>query len=211
MESFENIKKYWEKNTGEEIGFIPISRQSFEEVIRKKISKEQRNVIAYFWASFVFQVVTYAFLSHLFIKYWGNDFIMLWSLAGIIFYVPFTFMLLHKIKCMKMMTAEKLNSSLPDIASNIKNQYRVLFSFFRFKKFFELFLIPAICFVFIVLVFKLYVPGGAEANLAGFVIAYIIIVSIFCLAVYAENKKRFKGPLRQLQLILEDLGENNEI
>ena len=142
-------------------------------------------------------------------KYWGNNFIMFWSVAGIILYVPFTFMLLHKIKSMKMMTSATLNSPLPDIVNNVKNQHRVLFSFFRFKRNFELFLIPANCFIFILLVFKLYVPGGPEANLAGCMVSYIILVSIFCLAVYAENKKRFKGPLRQLELILEDIEKNN--
>lgn len=55
------------------------------------------------------------------------------------------------------------------------------------------------------IIFKLYVPGAIEENIISVIISFMVVLAIFCVVTYHENKKRFHGPLRQLKLVLNDL------
>jgi hypothetical protein len=53
--------------------------------------------------------------------------------------------------------------------------------------------------------FKLSVSGGREEHPVAAGILYVVWLVVFLAAIRAENRKRFREPLRQLSLILEDL------
>jgi hypothetical protein len=92
-----------------------------------------------------------------------------------------------------------------DIRTHIERQYQLLSQFFVLKKRFDLAGIPITCLLLVGILFKLYVPGGIQAHLAGSAIIYAVLVLIFGTAAWFENKKHFVRPLRRLAIILEDI------
>jgi hypothetical protein len=208
METFAEIKKCWQENTSQKSGADLLSKASVATVIRQRVKKEKNKVMQYFWASFTYQVLIYAFASHLVIKFWDDRQIMLLAVCGALLYIPFTIVLLKKFKAMNTQIAVKLDYSAQNIRDNVKNQYLLLSEFFRFKKRFEWLAIPLSCFIMVMIVFKLYVPGGMEDHLTGGIISFLALLACFVTAIYFENRKRFIEPLRQLELVLEDIDKN---
>jgi hypothetical protein len=83
-------------------------------------------------------------------------------------------------------------------------QQALLRSFYIFKKWYEMFLIPLSCAIGVTLVFELYVPGGVHANGQGAVITFLITLASCIAAIYIENKKSFTLPIKHLQTILDE-------
>ena len=52
----------------------------------------------YFWASFTLQIIVYALLSHVSVKYWSDTEVLGLSILGILLFLPFTIMLINKFK-----------------------------------------------------------------------------------------------------------------
>lgn len=162
----------------------------------------------YFWASFVYQIIIYAFAAHLIIKFWGDVHIMVLSLAGALLYIPFTFIQMRKFKSMAMPIKNKSNAAVLDIQTHVSNKYILLLDFFRFKKRYDYVGVPVSCFIMVMLFFSIYIKGGIREHLMAGLISYLIVLAVFILVIYFENKKRFKYPLQKLQLILEDIKNN---
>jgi len=87
-------------------------------------------------------------------------------------------------------------------------QRDLLQSFYRFKKAYEFVLIPLSAIIGIVIVFKLYVPGGVSDHPVGAIITFIITLASCIAAIVSENRKSFQQPIRHLREILEEF--NNE-
>lgn len=199
MEQFDEVQAFWQKNTTLETP--PVSKENVEAVIRSRIRREKKKVVEYFWLSLGYQIMIYSFACFLGIKYWGDTQVMVTCAAGALLYIPFTIILMRKFKGMYKPLAEKAT----DIQANITRQSQLLTQFFRLKKMFDLISIPANCLILMVILFRLYVPGGIQAHIPGGIALFVLGLLIFGIAAWFENRKHFVKPLRNFALILEDM------
>ena len=204
METLDEAKNLWQ-NTNQQTDQPALNKAEVENIIKLRIKKEKKNAAEYFWLSFAYQFLIYAFASHLVIKYWGDNRIMLPSLTGILLYIPLTFILMRKFKAMFNPSAQQST----DIQSNVKNQFTLLSQFFSFKKRFDFVSLPLTSVILTGIIFMLYVPGGVEAHITGAVIMCVGTLLVYGVAAWFENKKHFIHPLNRLRYILEDLGQAN--
>ncbi len=159
----------------------------------------------YFWASFILQIIVYALLSHVIIKY-GSDTAVLGVAAGCaLLYVPFTVMLLRKFKQLAVLKMGEEHTASLSIYEYISRQHALLTGFYKFKKAYELFLIPLSSAILIWIFFRIYVPGGIMAHPLGALICFILTLVSCIVAIIMENKKRFEQPISQLKEILHEL------
>jgi len=203
METLDDAKNLWQ-NTNE-VNQPALNKAAVENIIRARIKKEKKSAADYFWLSFAYQILIYAFASHLIIKYWGDGRMMLLCAAGVLLYIPLTVILMRKFKAMLNPPAQRV----ANIQGNVKNQYTLLSQFFSFKKRFELLSLPLTSVILTGIIFMLYVPGGVEANLTGAAITCIVTLLIYSAAAWFENKKHFVHPLNRLKFILEDIAQVN--
>lgn len=209
METFEDIRKCWQQNMAKDANTGLLSKESIEGTIRARVRKQQAIVLQYFWPSFTYQVLIYAFASHLLIKFWGDGQVMLFSLCGAILYIPFTAILLNRFKAMYASATDK-SFPVQNIGDHVKKQHALLLQFFRFKKRFEWLAIPLSCLIMVMIVFKLYVPGGIAEYPASGIIFFVMLLTCFATAIYFENRKHFAAPLRKLESILKDIDKDPE-
>lgn len=209
MGTTNDIKQFWSENNGGNDSHSALSDVDLKLIIKTKMKKEKKVIAEYFWAAFTYQVFIYSYMCHLLIKYWGNTEIALLALGLILIYLPYTFMLYKKIKTIFLPATNAMNSPIQDVQSNVKGQYQLLSVYFRFKKWFDRIVNPLACFILTAIVFQLYVSGGMEENITAAVITFLMALSLFIIATYYENKKRFIIPLRHFKVILEDIEENN--
>lgn len=206
MSTFDDLKTAWEHHQTP----APASsytRDALERIIRSRVKKHIKKPLHYFWASFTLQIIVYALLSHVAMKYWQKTDVVWFAVAGVLLYLPFTVVLIRKFK--------KLASEKPvrhaDIGASLYNyvhrRQTLLRSFYRFKKGYELFLIPLSSAIGVVLTFELYVPGGIQGHWPGAAIALAVTLVSCAAAIYSENRKSFIEPIRQLQNILDEFGE----
>jgi hypothetical protein len=207
MEPMDTTKQFWQENKIENAGNAPLSNKELKQIIRGRIRKEKKTIAEYFWASFVWQLFVYSFMCHLLVKYWGNTEITFLSLAMIILFLPYTYMLYKKIRAIFLPSTNAMNSPTQDIQANVNGQYNLLSVFFRFKKWCDRIAIPLSCFILTAIVFELYVTGGVAGNMIAAIIIYLITLSLFIVATYFENKKRFIIPLQHFKAILTDIEE----
>lgn len=204
METLDEAKNLWQ-NTKQQTDQPALNKAEVENIIKLRIKKEKKSAAGYFWLSFTYQIMIYAFTCHLIIKYWGDSQVTILSAVGVLLYVPLTVMLMQKFKAMFNPSAQQNN----DIQSNVKNQFTLLSQFFSFKKRFDFVSLPLTSVILTGIIFMLYVPGGVEANITGAAITCVLTLLIYGVAAWFENKKHFIHPLNRLRFILEDLGQVN--
>lgn len=209
METTNDIKQLWSENNNDNESQIALSGPDLKLIIKTKMKKEKKTIAEYFWAAFAYQVFIYSYMCHLLIKYWGNTEIALLALGLIIIYLPYTYLLFKKIKAIFLPANNAMNSPIQNIHSNVNAKYNLLFVFFRFKKWFDWIVNPLACFILTAIIFELYVRGGIVENITAAVITFLIALSLFIIATYFENKKRFLIPLQHFKAILEDINEIN--
>ncbi len=171
-----------------------MTQQQFDKIIKEKTRRHQSEAFKYFWASLVLQIIVYSFLSHVIVKYWG-DRVMVASLAGVLLYIPFTIVFMKKFKSMAVAQGS--------IQAYVSQQYDLLQNFYKFKKTYELILIPIMTLIGTFIMYQLYFPSK-EVMLTLFVVTLVSCI----IAIRAENKKSFDIPLSKLRGILEDLQSN---
>jgi len=204
METLDEAKNFWQ-NTNQQTGQAPLNKGEVESIIKARIRKEKKDAAEYFWLSFAYQILIYAFGGHLIIKYWGDSRIMLLSVVGVVLYISLTIILMKKFKAMFNLPAQQTT----DIQSSVKNQFTLLSQFFNFKKRFDLLSLPLTSIILTGIIFMLYVPGGVEAHVTGAIITCLGALLIYSVAAWFENKKHFVHPLNRLRFILEDIGQVN--
>jgi hypothetical protein len=204
METLDEVKNLWQQNTDKATGPALISKD-IEEVIKIKVKKEKQGIAEYFWLSFTFQNFIYAFASYLLINYWGDTQIMIMTVTGVLLYIPLTIILMQKFKAMyKPVTATDYN-----IRNNITHQHKYLSQFFNFKKRFDLASVPLNAVILTGILFKLYVPGGIQVHPLLAVSACAVLLFVYSIATWFENKKHFIKPLKRLGYILEDIDKTS--
>ena len=206
MKSFDEAKSFWQAAINREENISVLNKENFGKIIKSRIKREKKIVAEYFWASLVYQIFVYSFLFHFIIKFWGDMYLLLLSAAGIILYIPFTFVLMRKFKAMYNPPVNLTE----DILANVSNQYSLLSQFFRFKKRFDRIAIPVSCFIITAILINLYTIGGIKEHVTGSIVLFLIWLTLFATATWFENKKRFRLPLNQLETILKDIGNNQK-
>lgn len=209
MSTLEELKKMWQQKEVAAVDAAMYTQASLEKIIRSRVKKNMKNSLNYFWASFVLQVIVYSLLSYVIVKYWQNTRVLYIATAGIVLYLPFTFMLLRKFK--KLVTEKPLQQKNIGISlyNYVFRQQALLRNFYSFKKRYELFLIPLCCAIGALLVFELYVPGGVREHAWGTVVTFLISLACCAAAIYSENKRSFLLPIRQLQNILDEFEQDS--
>ncbi|MEO6720681.1 MAG: hypothetical protein ABIN67_09945 [Ferruginibacter sp.] len=205
METFDPVRNFWQKNTEPQSSASPLTKEDVEKVIRARIKKEKKIVAEFFWAALAFQIFLYSFASYLFIRFWGDPLVIGLCAAGALLYIPFTIKMMQKFKAMY----KPVTDTTVDVQSLTSKQYGLLTQFFRFKKGFDLVAIPVNSLVVVGVLIQIYMPGGIEANLTQAIIGFVIMMLVYATAAWYENNKHFVKPLRQFQLILEDMKKSD--
>jgi hypothetical protein len=207
MENLEELKKIWQAQRTDKIEKA-FDEASLYQLLRKKMKKENNNIMKYFWASFIFNIMVYAMSAHVIIRYWDNPTIFIAAMIAILATIPFTAMMLKKYKGMAVSFAK--TKSRQSIQEYITRQKELLMSFFKFKRRYEWFLIPLNSAIGVIIVFSIFVPGGILENLNGALITYGITLASCAFAIISENKRSFIQPLNELQAILDEFKNGQE-
>jgi hypothetical protein len=140
--------------------------------------------------------MVYSMLSYVIARYWYNPMMTLPAIFGIAAYIPFTIVMMKRFKGM---------ASNGSLIEHISKKQELLKSFYQFKRNYELVLIPLATAIGTFLVFESYVPGSVWAYPKVAMIVFFVSLASCILAIQAENKRAFEGPLLQLKTIIDEL------
>ena len=199
MEKLDEFKKKWNSKT--EVS-VALDEVAMNKIVKSRVGKQTRMAMKYFWASFGLQILVYALLSHVIVKYWNDLYTVMPAVVGIVIFIPFTKTLLNKFKSLAFMQIE--GTGVSSIHRYVIRQKELLERFFIFKKRYELFLIPLSTMIGVLLTFKLYVPGGVMAHPYGAAVTLSISLVSCYMAIYQENRKNFRKPISELGSILKE-------
>lgn len=202
MSGLDEMKQSWKAQAGFEVPASRYDIYSLQDIVKKRAKKQMNSAMQYFWASFVLQNIVYALLVNVIIRYIDQTEVVWLAVAGILLYIPFTVMLI--IKYRKMATARPVSAGPGSLKDYIAEQFRLLNSFFRFKKFYELFLIPVSSAIGVIIIFNLYVPGGVIEHSGGAFITFAFTLLSCTVAIVRENNRNFRRPLKQLKQMLAE-------
>jgi len=205
MATSNGIENVWKEGKAREADPAPVTGKDLQAIIASRVRKEFKTVSEFVWAAIVYQIILYSFLTHTFIRHWGNLQIMLLCLAGGACYIPLTVALMRRIKTLFGRPSEAPGSSVPDVFRKVAGEYARLADFFQFKKRMDWIGVPVSCAIIVLVTFTLFVNGGVEGNPLGSLVVFAVWVGLSVIAIHAENKKRFVSPLRHLELLLDDL------
>lgn len=200
----ENFRRSWGKDSVASGNAPPLDRTSLHKILKQRANKQMKINMQYFWASFTLQIIVYSYLSHVIIKHWNDSFLTLVSLFCILLYIPFTVILFKKYKAMaSLRSGDQHTSGLP-IQEYIQQHQRLLQSFYKFKKGYEIILMVFSTAIMTWMVFRIYVPDGAAGHPVSALSIFILSLLCCIAAIRAENKKHFKEPLLHLQTLLNE-------
>jgi hypothetical protein len=202
MKNLDDLRNEWKKNMNEESASGAYNEESLHALVKHRVKKHTGMTMRYFWPAFFCQLLVYAMLSHVVVKYWGQAEIVLAGMGGILLFIPFTWVMMKKFKTMA--TLRVGNNGITTIREYILQHRSLIQSFFRFKQWYELILIPLASLIGVWIVFELFVPGGVMDAFKGALICYVITLVSCAFAVIQENKKNFREPLCELQKVIDD-------
>jgi hypothetical protein len=204
MDALDQLKRKWstQHDAGKTKGYGP---ENITRAIRQRVHKHTREPMKYFWASLVLQVIVYALYAHVLVRFINDPVAVALAAVGILIYIPFTYVLMRKFKRLAVLKPD--NNGTPSILQYVGTQRFLLLEFFRFKRHYELFLIPLSSLLGTLLVFKLYVPGGPLAYPNGVMITLALTLLSCYLAIRAENQRSFRTPLAALESLLNEFNE----
>lgn len=205
MMTLDELKQQWGQHQEKLITPAAYSQQDLNKIIKSRIMKNKHIAFQYFWASFILQMIVYAMLCHVIIKYWPQQDIKIAALIGTALYIPFTGMLLKKYKRIaKTSFMDKVDTSLYRHIGFCRQE---LGSFYRFKKWYEMILVPISAAIGIFITFELYLPGGISSHPVGAVITFVVALLSCGYAIKLENERNFRQPLAQFQQMLDEFKE----
>jgi hypothetical protein len=205
MKSLDALRTQWnEENGGSENQY---DHDSFMKVVKTRVRKESGRAFQYFWAAFVLQIVVYALLGHVIVKYWRDSYIFIPAIINLALYIPFTVVMMKRFK--RMATISGKTSADNAVADYVSRHRDILAGFYKFKQSYEYLLIPVSAIIGTVITFQIWVEGGVwEFPKAAAIVFGVTMVSCI-IAVRNENKKNFEGPLAQMNAIVEELKDKN--
>jgi len=199
MSTLEDFKANWENQ------FQPannINIAALDKLVKSRVKKQTNIAVNYFWASLALQILVYALLSHVIVKYWFDAKVVVPALLGILIYVPFSVLLMKKFKQFAFSPLD--TSSITSIQEHTQLKYRLLENILSFKRKYELFLVPVSTAIGVFVTFQLYVPGGVTSHWSGAMITFAISLLSCAYAIYLENKRNFRQPLGELKQIMDE-------
>lgn len=202
MDTLDNLKEKYARKTGKVDGY---NASHLSRVIHKRIHLHTRESMKYFWASLVLQIIVYALYTHVIVRFINDPFTIVYGLVGIAAFLPFTFVLLRKFK--RIATLNFNGNESASVRDCIVKQKDALHAFFRFKRRYELVLIPLSTMLGTLLVFKIYVPGGPLNSVNGVIITISIALLSCFAAIRKENRKSFREPIAELDKLLREFNE----
>jgi len=208
MSTFEELKRVWDTNQETAHAFKRYDNETFGNIVKSRTKKNMKKSMQYFWGAFFLQILVYALLSHVVIKYGGDTKTLSFGIAGMLLYLPFTILLMKKFKQMAIIKPAHANSGR-SLYQYVFQQRTLLQSFYSFKKRYEFFLVPLSTGIGVFLTFKLFVPGGVEENQTGAIITFLITLFSMIASVRLENKKSFELPLHEFNQLLNEF-QNEE-
>ena len=201
MSTFENIKKIWDENQHAGLQNPVYDQETFRKIVIARTKRNINKSMQYFWAAFVLQLLVYGLLSNVIVKHWSDQQTLLFSVLGIALFIPFTVVLMKKFK---QMAITKPGNGRTSLYNYVFSQQTLLRSFYRFKRRYELLLVPVSTAIGVFLTFKLWVPGGVMAYPGGALIAFAITIASCAAAIYSENRKNFRKPLENLRQLMKE-------
>jgi hypothetical protein len=207
----DQLKKDWSAaHSGNAGAYDPTT---FTKIVRSRVKEHTRVAMHYFWASFALQLIVYALLSHVIVRYWSDRAIVLPAILGLLLFIPFTIVLMTKFKAIAVARPATTNDPAAGDAplrDYIALRRDLLASFYRFKRWYEFILIPLASAIGVFIVFELYVPGGVSEHQSGaFTILLITLVSC-AWAIHRENQRNFKEPIARFDAVLEEFEKEKE-
>lgn len=200
--NLEEMRRKWQE---EKAGVSPppvYDAESFATVVKTR-SKNSKNIaMRYFWGSFTFHLIVYAFLAHVMIRFGDDTAILMAGGIGFAIMIPFTAVMMKRFKKLALMRLR--GSHTTSIQTYVEKQYGTLAGFFSLKKRYEWFLIPLQCIIGVFITFRILLPGGVAAHPIGAFIIFAISLWSCVAAIRMENRRSFETPLQDLQRILDD-------
>jgi len=206
METFDEMKNVWKKGQSMESGSATLDWNTMDKYIAAGMRKVRSSMMKYFWGIFVYHIVIYALLAHVFIRYWGDGGLMLISIAGILLYAPFTAFMMKKFKMMCNPDA----GSGKNVQQFLSYQHKLLSDFYRFKKWFDRLGVPVTALILVLIIFSLYVTGGPTGHPVAVVLSTFAVIAVLVPFIRSENLKSFIEPLNKLESLIEDMDRNIE-
>ena len=205
MSTIDQLKKDW--SAAHSSTTVAYDSATFSKIIRSRVKKHTHTAMQYFWASFTLQLIVYALLSHVIVRYWSDRSIVLPAILGVLAFIPFTIVLMKKFKAIATARPGASHESLvggAPLKEYIMMRRDLLSSFYRFKRWYEFILIPLASAIGVYIVFELYIPGGvAEHQWNAFVVLLITLTSC-AWAIARENRRNFKEPLVRFDEVLAE-------
>lgn len=203
MDRIEGLKGKWCTSTNP--NNANLGAEELASVFRKRVNSRLKSSMQYFWASFALQLLVYGLLTHVLVKNWLQPDYMLFAGCGILLYVPFTIVLLRKFKAIAV--AKPHGHTTVSLYQYVDFHYTQLASFYKFKKRYEIILIPLSVAIGTILTFNLFVPGGVSQYPNGAIITFIVSLASCIYAIVRENRQSFEEPLRELANMLREFNE----
>jgi len=208
MKTFEDIKNLWNENRETVSPPKSYDQKHLEKIVKSRTKTHMNKAMHYFWAALFLQILVYALLSHVILRYGGDSQTLLIGIAGILVFLPFTIVLMKKFKQMAIVRPAEGNTAA-SLYEYIDRQHLLLKSFYTFKKRYELLLVPLSSAIGVFLTFKLFVPGGITENPTGAAITFVITLISMTWSIRSENKKSFEKPLHELAQLLQEFKSDN--
>jgi hypothetical protein len=158
MELSNEIENVWKEARAREAGSAPVTGKDFQEIISSRVRKELKTVGQFVWAAIVYQIILYSFLTHTFIRHWGDMQIMLLCLVGAALYSMLTVALIRRVRKMYQ-PSNAPGASVPDVFHKVEGDYARLADFFQFKKRMDWIGVPVSCAIIVLITFTLFVGG----------------------------------------------------
>lgn len=207
MKKFEDIKQIWECEHNKVENLQAYDENAIETVIKNRIKLHKNTVMKYFWTTFILQLTVYAIFSHLFVKSLFSDNILWPCLIVIILFIPFTTVLLKKYKAIAVTNLN--NNSGSSIKQFLHEHKSHLESFYKFKKRYELILVPVCSAITVIIYFQKFVNYVSSYK---WIIALIIFTSsslIWYVLIKWQNKKSFQDPLSQIDSTINEFTKDS--
>ena len=207
MENLDEIKKLWKTECAATRPKLPAD---WLERIKQRAGRAVSTGMQFFWASFIYQLIVYALLVHIIVRYRQDTQMVLVSFACLLLYIPFMIRLLKNYKRLAVWSSQKGDTGNISMRDYVLRQHNLLSEFFRFKKRYEMVLVPLTSACLVWIIFRLYFPGGVSSHLATAAFLYVLVVAACAAAIYSENRRNFKKPLREFSCLLQDLNQDLE-
>ena len=204
MNHFNEWKENWQKDSPPN-NMALLDEASLTSLVKGRTKIQKNKYMQYFWASFIYQIIMYGVFTHIAISYWNDGRLLAVSVLGVLLFIPFTIILMKKFKRLAVLGAGEKDRSEKNLKDFVIEHHRLMKSFFTFKWYYELFLIPLTAAILVWMFFRIYISGGAGAHPAASVVLFLLILGGCAAAITAENNRNFRVPLRNLEAILTDL------